>query len=198
LVESCAALTQRAAIDAPEEGLARNISGVPETSGRQPPLARVARPRIAIFERWLSGVLDGRHARVRAPEEAFQGLIGLGPGLTPSGDDFFVGALALLDAIGERDAHAALACAIIDALPGSTAPLSACFLRAATAAHVGEALHRAVSSLITGDVDAAIAAVEDIGHSSGWDMMAGVTTTLWVAAAVRLGPPPTVQAFALS
>ena len=112
-------------------------------------------------------------------------MIGLGPGLTPSGDDFLVGALALLDCVGERDAHAALARAIIAALPGSTSPLSACFLRAAAAAHVGETLHRAVSSVIAGDVDAAIAAIENIGHSSGWDMMAGITTTLRVVAAAR-------------
>ena len=116
--------------------------------------------------------------------DAVRGLIGLGPGLTPSGDDFLVGALALLDCVGERDAHAALARAVIAALPGSTSPLSACFLRAAAAAHVGETLHRAVSSVIAGDAGAAIAAVETIGHSSGWDMMAGITTALRVAATV--------------
>ncbi len=133
-----------------------------------------------------------------ACREAVQGLIGLGPGLTPSGDDFLVGALALLDAIGERDAHAALARAIIDALPGLTTPLSACFLRAAAAGHVGEALHRAVSSVITGDVDAAVAAAGKIGHSSGWDMMAGITTTLRIAAAARLETPSPAHAFAFS
>jgi hypothetical protein len=198
LIDTCAALARRAAIDAPEEGLARHVAAVPETSRRQPPLARIARPRIANFERWLSGALDARHSGVMAFEEAIQGLMGLGPGLTPSGDDFLVGALALLDAIDERHAHAALARAIIDTLPGSTAPLSACFLRAAAAAYVGENLHRAVSSIIAGDVDAAVAAVENIGHSSGWDMMAGITTTLRVAAAVRLGTPLMAHAFALS
>lgn len=187
LIDTCAALAWRAAIDAPEEGLARHVSGIPEASRRQPPLVRIARPRFASFERWLSGVLDARHARIMAFEGAIQGLIGLGPGLTPSGDDFLVGALALLDAIGERDAHVALARAIIDALPGSTGPLSACFLRAAADAHVGENLHHAVSSVIACDVDAAIAAVENIGHSSGWDMMAGIMTTLQIAAAARLG-----------
>jgi len=70
-------------------------------------------------------------------------------------------------------------------LPGATSALSACFLRAAAAGHVGETLHRAVSSIIAGDVGAAIAAVDTIGHSSGWDMMAGITTTLRVAASTR-------------
>lgn len=198
LTDTCAALARRAAIDAPEEGLARHVSGVPETSGRQPSMARIARPRIAMFERWLSEVLDGTHARVMASEEAVQGLIGLGPGLTPSGDDFLVGALALLDAIGERDAHAALARAITDALPTMTTPLSACFLRAAARAHVGESLHRVVSPVIAGDVDAAVATADSIGHSSGWDMMAGITTTLRIAAAARLATPSTAHAFALS
>lgn len=186
LIETCAALERRAATDAPEEGLARHVLGVQilsvgETSGRQPPLARIAGPHIAMFERWLAGVLD-KQAQVAACGDAIQGLIGLGPGLTPSGDDFLVGALALLDCVGERDAHAALARAIIAALPGSTSPLSACFLKAAAAAHVGEDLHRAVSSVIAGDAGAAIEAIEAIGHSSGWDMMAGITATLRVAA----------------
>jgi hypothetical protein len=178
LIETCAALASRAATDAPEESL-----------------ARIAGPRIALFERWLSGVLDARNADVTAGEGAVRGLIGLGFGLTPAGDDFLVGALALIDAIGERDAHAALAQAIIAALPGATSPLSACFLRAAAAAHVGEDLHRAVSCVLAGDVDAAVATIENIGHSSGWDMLAGITTALGVAAAAQLGTP---HAFALS
>jgi hypothetical protein len=181
LIETCTTLGRRATIDAPEEGLARQIG---ETSGHQP-LARVARPRIAVFERWLSGVLDAGPAPAMVSGDAIGGLLGLGPGLTPSGDDFLVGALVLLDCVGERVAHAALARAIINVLPGSTSPLSACFLRAAAAAHVGEKLHRAVSSVIAGDVDAAIEAIENIGHSSGWDMMAGITATLRVAAIVR-------------
>jgi hypothetical protein len=197
LIDTCAALARHAAVDAPEEGLARHISGVPRTFLRQPPLARVARPRIAMFECWLSHVLDAGNAPAIGSGDAVQGLLGLGPGLTPSGDDFLVGALALLDALGERDAHAALARAIIDALPGLTTPLSACFLRAATAGQVGEALHRSVSSIITGDVDAAIAAAGNIGHSSGWDMVAGIVTTLGIAAAARL-TPSTVHAFAFS
>ena len=197
LIDTCAALARRAAFDAPKEGLARHVSGTPETARHQPPLARVAHPRIAVFERWLSGALDARHARVMAFEEAIQGLIGLGPGLTPSGDDFLVGALALLDAIGERHAHIALARAVTDALPGLTAPLSACFLRAAAAGQVGEALHRAVSSVITGDIDSAVAAAGTIGHSSGWDMMAGIMTTLRIAVAARL-ETPLAQAFASS
>ena len=82
--------------------------------------------------------------------------------------------------------RAALARALID-VSKLTSPLSACFLRAAAAGHIGEHLQRAVSSVIAGDVDAAIAAVETIGHSSGWDMLAGIAITLRIVAAARLG-----------
>jgi Protein of unknown function (DUF2877) len=188
LIDICATLASRAAVGAPQEGLARCIACGSETSARQPALARVACPRIVTFERWMSGVLDGEDAPVVEAREAVRGLIGLGPGLTPSGDDFLTGALAVLDALGESEAHAAIARAIVEVLPGLTGPLSACFLRAAAAGHVGETLHQVVSLLIAGDVDAAVAVAGKIGHSSGWDMMAGVLTTLRIAAARRKAP----------
>jgi len=181
LIAICAALTSRIAILAPQEGLARCVIDGRETSGSSPPLARVARSRIALFERWVSGLLDGRPASDLGCGEAVQGLIGLGPGLTPSGDDFLAAVLAVLDVIGEREGHAAMAHAIVDALPALTTPLSACFLRAAAAGYVGETLHRAVSLIMTGDVDAAITAAGKIGHSSGWDMLAGILTMLRMA-----------------
>lgn len=172
LIQTYADLARRAASDAPDEGLARCAFNVGES-----PLGRIARPRISSFERALAG---------NFPDDAVRGLLGLGPGLTPSGDDFLVGGLALLDCVGERDAHAALARAIIAALPGATSPLSANFLRAAAAGHVGETLHRAVSSVMTNDVDAAIDAVDGVGHSSGWDMLAGVAAALRLVVAARL------------
>jgi Protein of unknown function (DUF2877) len=67
--------------------------------------------------------------------------------------------------------------------PTSTSPLSHCFLRTATAGHVSEHLHGAVASIMSGNLDAAIAAVRNIGHSSGWDMLAGIATTLRIVAA---------------
>jgi uncharacterized protein DUF2877 len=136
-------------------------------------LARNAfRTRLANFEKWLS---DGCNP---AWPDAVHGLIGLGPGLTPAGDDCLVGALALLDALGECNAYAALARTLADVPPTLTSPLSHCFLRAAAARHVGESLHRAVSSIITGNAGAAVAALRTIGHSSGWDMLAGIATAL--------------------
>ena len=186
LVDTCTALAERAAIDAPEEGVARIVFGSHRT-----PLARIAGPRLAAFETWL-------HAPAANSATAVHSLIGLGPGLTPSGDDFFVGSLALLDAFGDRNTHAALGRTIIDAPPGLTTPLSACFLKAASAGHISEALHRAVSSVITGDADAAIAALGNVGHSSGWDTLAGIASALRVTAAMRATTPPAAHTFAFA
>jgi hypothetical protein len=102
--------------------------------------------------------------------------------LTPSGDDFLSGALALLDALAMRRVHAALAQAVTDAAPALTSPLSACLLRTTADGHIGEHLHSAVAALIVGDIDTAIAAARRIGHSSGWDMLAGAATTLRIVA----------------
>lgn len=189
LIETCLALARRAATEAPTEGLARAVCGV--AAARTVPAIRI---RIANFERWLSGKLAGQGHGVA--NDAI-GLLGLGPGLTPSGDDVCVGAFAALDAIGEREVHAALARVIVAMAPGATSPLSACLLRAAAAGYAGEGLHRAVSAALAGDADAAIAAADEIGHSSGWDMLAGAIMALQAAAHVSLrssllpgGKPP--------
>jgi hypothetical protein len=184
LTDTLAALARAAVVEAPQEGLARQVFCLPERRGG--PVSRIARARIASFENWLFGALETHRVPTSSPLEPVQGLIGLGPGLTPSGDDFLLAALALLDATGERKAHAALAHALTDASPALTSPLSHCFLRTAAAGYVGENLYRAVSCIVSGEVDPAIAAFRKVGHSSGWDMLAGIATALKVFSAVRL------------
>jgi Protein of unknown function (DUF2877) len=171
-------LSRTAALEAPPEGLARPVLCRHEGDGSWP---RTARDRVAGFERWLSAMpaTDGAAA---APPDAVHRLIGLGPGLTPAGDDFLIGVLALLDALAEKALHAVLARVLGQASPQSTSSLSRCFLQAAAAGHVGEHLHCAVSSIISGDADAAVAAARQIGHSSGWDMLTGVAAALRIVA----------------
>jgi Protein of unknown function (DUF2877) len=185
LADTYAELARCAAVEAPREGFARYVFDAHGPFMRPPPAERIMRGRIADFEGWVVAVLNPDHASVDDLATPVEDLIGLGPGLTPSGDDFLVGALALLDALGERATHAALARAITGAPLARTSPLSRCFLGAAAAGHIGENLHRAVSSVMVGDIDAAVAAAGQIGHSSGWDMMAGIGTVLRVAAAAQ-------------
>jgi len=110
-------------------------------------------------------------------DDAVSDLIGLGPGLTPSGDDFLIGTLALLAAVGQTNTHAALGRAVV-AGAGRTSPLSASLLREAAAGHVGENLHAMVAAVIAGDADGAIDAATRIGHTSGWDALAGAVVTV--------------------
>jgi uncharacterized protein DUF2877 len=158
LLATCDVLARHAATDSPPDSLARAVFTADDT-----PLARAARPRVAAFE---EGNL----------EAGVSGLIGLGPGLTPSGDDFLIGALAMLDALQQTNVHAALARAVLAGLT-RTSPLSASFLRGAAAGHIGENLHVMICAVISGDADAAIAAAARIGHTSGWDALAGAVVT---------------------
>jgi hypothetical protein len=212
------ALIARAATEGPRDSLAHALFAAADT-----PLARLARPRVARFEAWLSerssvssssakadvgwakrrrrvptmndrgghgasafalrASADLKPAVARAAGEGGSrlsppyGLVGLGPGLTPAGDDFLIGALAALDAIGQTNMHDALGRAVV-AAAGRTSPLSASLLRAAAAGHVGENLHVMVAALVAGDADAAVAAAGRIGHTSGWDALAGAVETM--------------------
>jgi hypothetical protein len=144
-----------------------------------------------MFESWLHGALDVNVPTVVSPAPIAD-LIGLGPGLTPSGDDFLVGALALLDALAERKAHAALARAIAAIPRGSTSALSECLLKTAAAGHLSADLCCAVSAVVAGNAVQAVAAIRKIGHSSGWDMMVGILTALHVVTSRDAGPSSSV------
>jgi len=164
-------VVQRAAREAPAEGFGRVLADAGEP---RDVFGRIARRHLARLRAWLS--IEPMHGP--AETSPVHDIVGTGYGLTPSGDDALIGALALLDALGERRAYARLADAISLVPSGLTSPLSHCFLRVAAAGHVGESLHAAVSSIARGDAASAIAAIRDIGHSSGWDMMAGIVTAL--------------------
>jgi uncharacterized protein DUF2877 len=183
LAQARDAVVRRAATEAPEQGFGRAMAGANES---RTALAGIAYQRLVRLQSWLTETMEARGTPGTSSPDCVRDLVGLGPGLTPSGDDALIGALALLDALGEHGAHAILARALGDVPPGLTSPLSHCFLRTAAAGHVGEHLHAAVSSLVCGDVDAAIAAIRNIGHSSGWDMMAGAVIAL-TASVCRVG-----------
>jgi hypothetical protein len=182
LINHSAGLARRAAVEAPAEGLAPIVFRTSEPIGGGKAFARAAATRVAWFERWLSDLLERDHAAAATLPEPVRGLIGLGPGLTPSGDDFLVGAVALLDALAQREPHDAMARALTAAPPVLTSALSRCFLLTAAAGHIGEKLHGIVSSVISGNVEEAIAASRAIGHSSGWDMLAGSASALRLVA----------------
>lgn len=151
--------------------------------------------RLAAHRRLRSSVLDGAGAGVvaafasacrdldhAATAGCVDRLIGWGEGLTPSGDDFLVGALAALDALRARDAsrnrfRRALARTI---LAGShrTTPISAHLLRLAAGGHYAQSLLRLRDALASDeradDGERALDRALAIGASSGADTVTGL------------------------
>jgi hypothetical protein len=109
---------------------------------------------------------------------ASRALLGLGGGLTPSGDDLVGGALfgRLLvsdDALRWRALGERLAAEATRASHAISAALLADLVAGASFAP----LHELAEALAAGDDAAALAAARALaalGHSSGWDMLAGV------------------------
>jgi len=106
-------------------------------------------------------------------------LAGLGPGLTPAGDDFIAGVLLALALVREQRGDAALneiATLLVETAAPRTHEISAAYLRAAYDGQVGERWHPLLAALAAGDgaqITAAAAPVLATGETSGADMLAG-------------------------
>jgi hypothetical protein len=125
-----------------------------------------AQPALEAIDRFLVGhTLD---------DEA-QSLIGLGPGLTPSGDDYLGGVLVALRQFDRKPQAQSLWRWLRPRL-GRTSDISAAHLEAAAAGEGHEALHRCIEALclLAPDWKAALDALGAVGHCSGWDSLAGV------------------------
>ncbi len=122
---------------------------------------------------------DGEHTA--PPLAELRALIGLGPGLTPSGDDLLGGALVALHLLGRPNLAEVLWHGISGAVETGTNAISRAHLAAAARGLGGAALHAILNDLLTGKRDvltARLAAVDRIGHTSGWDALAGATIAL--------------------
>lgn len=120
-------------------------------------------------------------AATRAADE----LIGLGPGLTPAGDDFVGGlffAREIFGPVGSRTRWRAAGEIVCARARQATHPISAVLLTDLVAGRGHAPLHDLARGLALGAsaaalVDAARRLVR-IGHSSGWDMLAGLLAAL--------------------
>lgn len=116
-----------------------------------------------------------RWARGTASLDACRDLIGLGPGLTPSGDDALGGATIALRVFGHAMRANELGAFIREYAPGRTSDISLAHLNAAAASEGSAAFHDALRDLVTGGD---FASLERIGASSGWDAMDGAAAVL--------------------
>ena len=152
---------------APEEGLARFIQAPRPTFDPYSVCAHAASP-IDALSRWLSNSdLD--------PDWPTQ-LLGLGPGLTPSGDDFIAGMMIALHGLGEIAKAELIWQAATTQAATSTNPISYAHLQSASAGYGSAALHNAIAMIVCGrmvEIQPAITRAASIGHTSGWDALAG-------------------------
>lgn len=166
----------------PVEGLGRfaleedlsKVCGSQEVDAAMGPIARL--------REWLLGMFQGADCPV--PVEA-SALVGLGPGLTPSGDDFLGGAIVAAHSLGRPDIAAHLYRIV---LAGKTGTISAAHLAAASEGAASAPLHLLLNDILCGRVanlPVRLHALNTMGHSSGWDAFAGVMAVLRAAARSR-------------
>ena len=184
------ALCGRLGPSAPDEGLApmallaeglawdRTIQPGPAT-----PVTAAALPRVRSLARgllWLDTPLV--HASVA-------GLIGLGPGLTPSGDDFLAGLLVAMTSGEAGSAASVLGDSAAALAPDGTTALSATLLAHAAEGAGPEAAHLLLAAIFGArdgsDAEAAALSLAGGGHTSGWDTLAGLL--LGIHLVLRLG-----------
>ena len=120
-----------------------------------------------------------------APPEAVGRLLGLGPGLTPSGDDYLAGCIAALRMLGDAPAADALWSEVERQAPAATSALSLAHLRAANRSGLAEPVHTVLHALIGGQSEAlrqALAFLIPSPNTSPFDALAGAALPLGCAA----------------
>lgn len=134
--------------------------------------ARQRSPAIEALASWLADPID-------LPGDGARGLIGLGPGLTPSGDDLIGGALCALHAAGRDQPARRLSDWALPIARTATNRISNAHLACAAQGECGEAVNDAIVALLSGD-DPDLDRIDAIGHTSGWDALAGAFLALSV------------------
>jgi hypothetical protein len=111
-----------------------------------------------------------------------RGLLGLGPGLTPSGDDFLVGLFAVLNLAGSPCHGLRRACDdILAGAEARTHAISLAALREAARGRVRDSLQVLLRELMSGRAESlrdALARVLAIGETSGRDIVSGIVCGL--------------------
>ena len=113
-------------------------------------------------------------------DTAVHALLGLGPGLTPSGDDALGGAMIALHALGRSDLALRLGEAVALNAAQATNSISRAHLEAAASGQGAAPLHNALAALMRAEPSLAttLQGLDRMGHSSGWDAFAGAVAVL--------------------
>jgi len=166
------ALESQACDMAPSEGLASLIFSGKKLNARLDSVAQ------AIIE--LNKFFKDQGNSPNSVLKPVTALIGLGPGLTPSGDDFLGGIMIMLSLLKQDDKIDRLAGAI-EIASSATNDISRVHLKAAAQGLGAEPLHAAIGDITSNrdrELQVSLKRLNAIGHSSGWDALAGAVITL--------------------
>jgi len=146
------------------------------------PIRHFAQPFILNLAR---GCLQGRSVLI---VQSAGSLIGLGSGLTPSGDDFLGGlsfTLAILQA-AYPDLFQTGAILPIETYRSQTNLISFTLLKDLAGGHAIAPLHSLVHGILTGEplnnITPFVNQLTCIGHSTGWDLLTGMLTGFLISA----------------
>jgi hypothetical protein len=142
-----------------EKGLLAPADGDPFKAAAQAPLAALAH--------WQGGKVP----------TILENLLGLGPGLTPAGDDALGGAALALRAVGRSEDADALREFLGARMAAATSAISAAHLSAACDGAGAHALHAILADIVQGRTPN-LGPLDAIGHSSGYDALAGIVAIL--------------------
>lgn len=172
----------------PREGLASLIANIVsgEEISRKNVFQSTCWKGISDFRHWLSHSLhEGRKQGLPA---GAQQLIGLGPGLTPSGDDFWCGVMIALRLLEHYKISEKIADTILSQAKERTNKISCAHLQCAAGGQGAQALHETISAMGVPDearLNSALHALDKIGHTSGWDTLVGVVCVFLAVASLK-------------
>lgn len=133
-------------------------------------------PRLAAVRACIRLCLALAEDELPGVAAASAALAGLGPGLTPSGDDFLIGVVFGIQSGLPPSLAKTLASTISRASGGRTNKISGAWLAAAVEGQAVQAWHDLVKSILSADVvrvDRACQELLGVGHTSGADALAG-------------------------
>jgi len=142
------------------------------------------RPVCRIAKNPIDGLYEGLMVALRDPDrKSMKGLkwirrlIGVGPGLTPSGDDFIGGMMVALHGLGELEVCRQLWAPTRRCATEAGNPIAMAHLEAAAEGLASAGIHRAMAIIMAGGTGVTAETLDNIdriGHTSGWDAMAGI------------------------
>jgi len=145
------------------------------------PLFEMARPGVESLLKWLEYEFSECEFSISENINEIKALVGLGPGLTPSGDDFLGAIMVTLHSIGRKDLAKRMASILLPIALTQTGKISLAHLQCAAQGQGYKVLHDVIYALgesKKSKLESILKKMDDIGHTSGWDAMAGVALVL--------------------